>query len=95
MHNGLVKQSKSVTIRVLRSDAERLSALAAAKQTTRANCIAEAIDLLVRQEFLSALDDEYRQLRPDLRTALLEEQQEWEITLSDGRSLVDDGSGCE
>jgi len=49
----------------------------------------------VRQEFLSALDDEDRQLRPDLRTALLEEQQEWEITLSDGRSLVDDGSGCE
>ncbi len=84
-----------MTIRVFRSDAERLSALAAAKKTTRANCIAEAIDLLVRQEFLSALDDEDRQLRPDLRTALLEEQQEWEITLSDGRSLVDDGSGCE
>jgi len=95
VHNGLVKQSKSVTIRVLRSDAERLSALAAAKQTTRANCIAEAIDLLVRQEFLSALDDEYRQLPPDQRTALLEEQQEWEITLSDGLSLVDDDNGCE
>ena len=58
-------------------DSERLSALAESRQTT----VVEVVyghRRTGRQEFMRGLNDDYRQLNPKSREALLAEQLEWD-----------------
>ena len=70
--------SDTTTVRVRRPDSERLSALAERRKTTVVEVVHTAIDALERQEFMRGLNDDYRQLDPKSREALLAEQMEWD-----------------
>ena len=70
--------SDTTTVRVRRPDSERLSALAESRQTTVVEVVHTAIEALERQEFMRGLNDDYRQLDPESREALLAEQLEWD-----------------
>jgi len=70
----------TTTVRLRRSDSERLQSLAAARKTTVIDVLHAAIDALERQEFLRGLQDDYRSLRndPENWEALMAERQEWD-----------------
>ena len=70
--------SETTTVRVRRPDSARLSALAQNRQTTVVEVVHMAIDALERQEFMRGLNDDYRELDPETREALLAEQLEWD-----------------
>jgi hypothetical protein len=70
----------TTTVRVRRSDSERLQSLAKLRKTTVIDVLHEAIDALERQEFLRGLSDDYRRLREDPAKwkAFSQERQEWD-----------------
>ena len=72
--------SETTTVRVRRPDSERLHSLAKRRQTTVIDVVHSAIEALERQEFLSDMSDDYRQLQDDPKQweAYLAERQEWE-----------------
>lgn len=55
----------TTTIRVRKTDSERLQALAKEQQITVIEAVHAAIDALDRQEFLQGLEGDYRRLRQD------------------------------
>ncbi len=57
--------SDTTTVRVRRTDSERLQSLARCRQTTVVEIVHTAIEALERQEFLSGLNDDYRHLLED------------------------------
>jgi len=70
--------SDTTTVRVRRPDSERLAALAESRRTTVVEVVHTAIDALERQEFMRGLNNDYRQLDPQSREALLAEHLEWD-----------------
>ena len=72
--------SETTTVRLLRADAERLRALAAARGTSVADVVHEAIRALEKQEFSHDLAADYARLRadPELGTQDLAEHKEWD-----------------
>jgi hypothetical protein len=70
----------TTTVRVRRTDSERLQSLARSRQTTVIDVVHSAIDELERQEFLRGLNDDYRRLRDDPRQweEFLAERHEWD-----------------
>ena len=72
--------SETTTVRLLRADAERLRALAAARSTSVADIVREAIRALEKQELSHDLAADYARLRadPELWTQYLAEQKEWD-----------------
>ena len=70
----------TTTVRVRRPDSERLRLLAERQHTTVIEVVHSAIDALERQQFLSGLNDDYRQLRedPERWQAYLVEREEWD-----------------
>lgn len=55
----------TTTVRVRRSDSERLQALANKRQATVVDVVHEAIGELERHDFLRGLDEDYRHLQVD------------------------------
>ena len=70
--------SDTTTVRGRRPGSKRLSALAESRQTSVVEVVHTAIDALERQEFMRGLNDDYRQLDPESRDALLAEQLAWD-----------------
>jgi hypothetical protein len=70
----------TTTVRVRRSDADRLQALASQRHTTVVDVVHSAIAALERREFQAGLNEEYRQLRedPELWAAYVAERGEWD-----------------
>lgn len=70
----------TTTVRVRRTDAERLQALAATGKSAVIDVVHSAIDALERQEFLRGLSDDYRRLREDdvAWAEYVAEGQEWD-----------------
>jgi hypothetical protein len=75
----IVALEDTTTVRVRRTDSERLLSLARTRRTTVVDLVHEAIDALEREAFLRGLNDDYRQLRQDPARwrALMKERQEW------------------
>jgi len=73
--------AETTTVRVRRSDSERLQSLAKARQTAVVDVVHAAIDALERQEFLRGLNGDYQRLRsdPQLWERYLAERHEWDI----------------
>ena len=70
----------TTTVRVRRTDSERLQVLAQDRQTTVIEVLHSAIDALERQEFLRGLGQDYQRLRddPERWQEYLAERQEWD-----------------
>lgn len=70
----------TTTVRVRRSDSERLQSRAKDHRTTVIEVIHAAIDALERQDFLRGLNEDYQQLRsdPERWRQHLAERQEWD-----------------
>ncbi len=70
----------TTTVRVRRSDSERLQSVAKARQTTVVDVLHSAVDALERQEFLRGLNQDYEHLRddPKLWEQYVAERQEWD-----------------
>ena len=70
----------TTTVRVRRSDSERLQSLAKSHRTVVIDVVHAAIDALERQEFLRGLDGEYQRLRsdPERWEQYLAERREWD-----------------
>lgn len=70
----------TTTVRVRRTDSERLQALAATRKSAVIDVLHSAIDALERQEFLRGLSDDYRRLREDegAWADYLAERQDWD-----------------
>ncbi len=70
----------TTTVRVRRTDSERLQSLAKARQTAVIDVLHAAIDALERQEFLRGLGEDYQRLRedPERWEPYLAERQEWD-----------------
>jgi hypothetical protein len=71
---------ETTTVRVRRTDSERLQSLARSRQTTVVEVVHSAIDALERQEFLRGVGDDYRRLREDpvQWEAYRAERREWD-----------------
>ena len=78
VYTGHMPSADTTTVRLRRPDSDRLSALAKSKQTTVVDVLHDAIDALERQEFLRGLSEDYQQLSPGDREALLAERREWD-----------------
>lgn len=76
----LIMAADTTTVRVRRSDSERLQAIARSRQGTVIDVMHEAINALERQEFLRGLSEDYQNLRmdPERWEAFLIERQEWD-----------------
>lgn len=72
--------AETTTVRVRRTDSERLQSLAKARQTAVVDVVHAAIDALERQEFLQGLNGDYQRLRsdPELWERYLAERHEWD-----------------
>jgi hypothetical protein len=72
--------AETTTVRVRRSDSDRLQSLAKARQTAVVDVVHAAIDALERQEFLRGLNGDYQRLRdnPELWEQYLVERHEWD-----------------
>ncbi len=70
----------TTTVRVRRSDSERLQSLAKGRQSAVIDVVHAAIDALERQEFLRGLNDDHQRLRsnPELWEQYLAERNEWD-----------------
>ena len=70
----------TTTVRVRRSDSERLQSLAKARQTSVIDVLHAAIEALERQEFLRGLNEDYQRLRedPERWEQYVAERQEWD-----------------
>ncbi len=70
----------TTTVRVRRSDSERLQSLAKTRQTAVVEVVHAAIDALERQEFLRGLNGDYQRLRkdPERWEQYLAERHEWD-----------------
>lgn len=70
----------ATTVRVRRSDSERLQSLAKARQTAVVDVVHAAVDALERQDFLRGLNEDYQRLRddPELWEQYLAEHHEWD-----------------
>ena len=70
----------ATTVRVRRSDSERLQSLAKARQTAVVDVVHAAVDALERQDFLRGLIEDYQRLRddPELWEQYLAEHHEWD-----------------
>ena len=79
----------TTTVRIRRSDAERLQVLAKSRQTTVSDVLRDAIDVLERQEFVRGLSDDYRRLQSDPAhwEAFVRERDEWD-GLAWARSII-------
>jgi hypothetical protein len=71
----------TTTVRVRRTDGERLQDLARRQHMTVVEVVRRAVDALEREEFLRALDEDFRRLRLDTDTwgAYLSEQDIWRV----------------
>jgi hypothetical protein len=72
--------AETTTVRVRRTDSERLQSLAKARQTAVVDVVHAAIDALERQEFLRGLNEDYHRLRndPELWEQYMAERHEWD-----------------
>ena len=72
--------SETTTVRVLRSDGQRLEALAASRDVTVPHGVHVAICALEKQEFGRGINAEYARVRadPELRERSAAEVQEWD-----------------
>lgn len=72
--------AETTTVRVRRPDAERLHALAKARQSAIVDVLHAAIDALERQEFLRGLSQDYQRLHdePERWKQYMAERQEWD-----------------
>lgn len=72
--------AETTTVRVRRSDSERLQSLAKTRQTAVVDVVHAAIDALERQDFLRGLSDDYERLRgnPKLWEQYVAERREWD-----------------
>lgn len=72
--------AETTTVRVRRSDSERLQSLAKDRQAAVVDVVHAAIDALERQEFLRGLNGDYQRLRddPQLWGEYLAERHEWD-----------------
>jgi len=80
IYSGDMPSHDTTTVRVRRPDSERLQTMAKSRQTTVVEVVHSAIEALERQEFLRALDDDFRRLREDPARweAYQAERQEWD-----------------
>ena len=80
VYSGTIGASETPAVRLRRADAERLRALAAARGTSVADVVHEAIRALEKQEFSHDLAADYARLRadPELGTQDLAEHKEWD-----------------
>ncbi len=71
---------ETTTVRVRRSDSERLRELATRRKASVIEVVSSALDALERQEFLEGLKEDYRRLQQDPAAweAHQEERREWE-----------------
>jgi hypothetical protein len=72
---------ETTTVRVRRSDSERLQSMAQSRRTTVVEVVHSAIEALERQEFLRGLGEDYRRLRedPERWEAYQTERKEWDL----------------
>lgn len=72
--------SETTTVRVRRTDSERLQALAASRGTSVIDVVHVAIDALEKQEFLQGLTADYARLQedPEQWERYVAERQEWD-----------------
>lgn len=72
--------AETTTVRVRRSDSEKLQSLAKARHTAVVDVVHEAIAALERQEFLRGLNEDYQRLRDnsELWEQYLVERHEWD-----------------
>ena len=68
----------TTTVRLRRSDAAIVTALAKHRNTTIVEVLHDAIDALQRQEFLLGLNDDIENMSPALREQLDNEQRLWD-----------------
>ena len=70
----------TTTVRVRRSDSDRLQALAREHGSTVVEVVHLAVEALERRDFLQGLDEDYRQLRddPERWQEYQRERQEWD-----------------
>lgn len=70
----------TTTVRVRRTDSQRLQALARSRQSAVIDVVHAAIDALERQEFLRGLSGDYQRLRndPERWDQYLAERREWD-----------------
>lgn len=80
VYHRAMASADTTTVRVRRSDAARMQALAERRQTTVIDVVHSAIDALERQEFLRGLSDDYQRLQgdPERWQQYLAERAEWD-----------------
>jgi hypothetical protein len=80
VYTGIMSTKDTTTVRLRRSDSERLKAFAARNELTVVEVAHSAIDALERQEFLAGLSADYQRLKnnPELYEQLLAERREWD-----------------
>ena len=72
--------AETTTVRVRRTDSERLQSLAGHRESSVIDVVHAAIDALERQEFLRGLNEDYQRLRsdPEQWDRYLAERREWD-----------------
>lgn len=70
--------SPTTTVRVRRSDAERLTEYAKRNELSVVDVLHDAVEVLERREFLLGLRADRRNLSPNELASLLQEEAEWD-----------------